>query len=150
VERVRVIAHLHALYDGTILDHSRRPRNRRAINGGRSAEQRNPICGDRITVHVRLEGDVIQDVSFEGTACAIVVASASLMTEVVMGQTIGSAGALAERFREMIAAPPGAPVDDLGALTALSGVRQFPMRLKCATLAWQALRAALNGRTSNT
>ena len=138
-------ARLDELYDETVLDHGRRPRNRRVIEAGRSAEQRNPICGDRITVHVRLEGDVIRDVSFEGSACAISIASASLMTEVVMGQTLAAAGALAERFRRMIVAPPGAPVEEMGTLAALAGLRQFPIRVKCASLAWQALGAAVNG-----
>lgn len=138
-------ARLDELYDETVLDHGRRPRNRRVIEEGRSAEQRNPICGDRITVHVRLEGDVIRDVSFEGSACAISIASASLMTEVVMGQTLAAAGALAERFRRMIVAPPGDPVEEMGTLGALAGLRQFPIRVKCARLAWQALGAAVNG-----
>jgi nitrogen fixation protein NifU and related proteins len=138
-------AGLQALYDDTVLDHSRRPRNRRAIEGGRNAEQRNPICGDRITVHVLLEGDVIRDVSFEGSACAISIASASLMTEVVTGQTIAHTDALAEQFRRMIAAPPSDPIEDMGTLAALAGVRQFPIRVKCARLAWQALAAAING-----
>ena len=139
-------AGLHALYDETVLDHSRRPRNRRAIEGARNAEQRNPICGDRITVYVRLDGDVIRDVGFEGSACAISIASASLMTEVVQGQTVAAASALAERFHGMIAAPPGAPVvEDMGTLAALAGLRQFPIRVKCASLAWQALGAAVNG-----
>jgi nitrogen fixation protein NifU and related proteins len=138
-------ARLQTLYDETVLDHSRRPRNRRAIEGGRNAESRNPLCGDRITVHVRVEGDVIRDVSFEGSACAISIASASLMTAVVTGQTIADADALSERFRRMIAAPPSAPVEELGELAALAALRQFPMRVKCARLAWQALRAAVNG-----
>jgi len=135
---------LQTLYDETILDHSRRPRNRRALEGGRCAERHNPICGDRITVHVRFDGGVIRDVSFEGSACAIAIASASLMTEVLNGQTMAAAGILAERFGHMIGAPPGAPVEDMGALGALAGVRQFPIRVKCATLAWQALRAVVN------
>jgi nitrogen fixation NifU-like protein len=135
---------LQTLYDETILDHSRRPRNRRAVEGGRYAERHNPICGDRITVHVRVDGGVIRDVSFEGSACAIAIASASLMTEALNGQTMAAAGALAERVGHMIAAPPGAPVEDMGALAALAGVRQFPIRVKCATLAWQALRAVVN------
>lgn len=136
---------LRTLYDEMVLDHSRRPRNRRAIDGGRNAESRNPLCGDRITVHVRVEGDVIRDVSFEGSACAISIASASLMTEVVTGQTVAAAEALAERFRRMIAAPPGAPVEEMGELAALAGLRQFPIRVKCASLAWQALGSAVNG-----
>ena len=141
-----IAAGLHALYDETVLDHSRRPRNRRVIEGVRNAEQRNPICGDCITVYVRLDGDVIRDVGFEGSACAISIASASLMTEVVLGQTIAAADALAERFHRMIAAPPGAPiVEGMGPLAALAGLRQFPIRVKCASLAWQALGAAVNG-----
>ena len=136
---------LQTLYDETILDHSRRPRNRRAVEGGRCTERHNPICGDRITVHVRLDGEVIRDVSFEGSACAIAIASASLMTEVLNGQTTVAAGALAERVRRMIAAPPGAPIEDVGALAALAGLRQFPIRVKCASLAWQALGALING-----
>jgi nitrogen fixation protein NifU and related proteins len=136
-------AALQALYHETVLDHSRRPRNRRAIEGGRNAEQRNPICGDRITVHVRLDGDVIRDVSFEGSACAISIASASLMTEAVTGQTVAAARTLGERFRRMIVAPPGAPAEDIGTLAALVGLRQFPIRVKCATLAWQALRSVV-------
>jgi len=136
---------LQTLYDETILDHSRRPRNRRAVEGGRSAERHNPICGDRITVHVRFDGGVIRDVSFEGSACAIAIASASLMTEALNGQTMAAAGALAERVGSMIAAPPGAPIEDVGALTALAGLRQFPIRVKCASLAWQALGALING-----
>ena len=138
-------AGLHALYDETVLDHSRRPRNRRVIEGARNAERRNPICGDCITVYVCLDGDVIRDVGFEGSACAISIASASLMTEVVMGQTLAAAGALAERFRRMVVAPPGAPVEEMGTLAALAGLRQFPIRVKCANLAWQALGAAVNG-----
>lgn len=135
---------LQALYDETVLDHSRRPRNRRAIEGGRCAERRNPICGDRITVHARLEGGVIRDVSFDGSACAISIASASLMTEVVRGQTVAAAGALAAQFGRMIGAPPGAPVEDVGALAALAGLRRFPIRGKCANLAWQALLTVVN------
>lgn len=134
---------LLALYDETVLDHTRRPRNRRAIQGGRNAEQYNPICGDRIIVYVLLERDLIRDVSFEGSACAISIASASLMTEAVTGRTVADATALAERFRRMIVAPPGTPIEEIGMLAALAGLRQFPIRAKCANLAWQALRVAV-------
>ena len=139
-------AELQALYQEVILDHNRHPRNFRAIEGGRTAEGHNPMCGDRITVHVRVEGDVIRDASFQGSGCAIVKASASLMTENVKGQTLAEVRALAERFQRMIAAPPGSPVDSLGALTALAGVRWFPIRVKCASLPWHALRAAADAR----
>ena len=139
-------AGLHALYEEAILDHNRHPRNCRAIEGGRKAEGYNPICGDRITVHVRVEGDVIRDVSFQGSGCAITKASASLMTESVKGQSLADATALIERFHRMITAPPGAPIENLGTLTVLAGVRLFPVRIKCATLPWQALRAAADAR----
>ena len=139
-------AGLHALYEEAILDHNRHPRNFRAIEGGRKAEGHNRICGDRITVHVRVEGDVIRDVSFQGSGCAITKASASLMTESVKGQSLADATALIERFHRMITAPPGAPIENLGTLTVLAGVRLFPVRIKCATLPWLALGAAADAR----
>jgi nitrogen fixation NifU-like protein len=135
-------AELHELYHQVILDHNRSPRNVRVIEGARRAERSNPICGDRVTVHLQIEGDVIRDASFQASACAIVKASASLMTESVKARTVADARALADRFRQMITAPPGAPIDDLGPLTALAGVRQFPVRVRCATLPWDALQAA--------
>jgi nitrogen fixation NifU-like protein len=133
---------LHELYQQVILDHNRSPRNVRVIEGGRRGERNNPICGDHVTVHLQVEGDVIRDASFQASACAIVKASASLMTESVKARTVADARALADRFRRMITAPPGTPIDDLGPLTALAGVRQFPVRVRCATLPWDALRAA--------
>ena len=139
-------AELQDLYQAVILDHNRRPRNHRAIEGGRTAEGYNPMCGDRITVHVRVDGDVIDDVSFRGSGCAIAKASASLMTESVKGLALADARALLERFHRMVTAPPHSPIEDLGALTVMAGVRQFPMRVKCATLAWRALRAAADAR----
>ena len=130
------------LYQAVILDHSRRPRNYRAIERGRKAEGYNPMCGDRITVHVWVDGDVIQDVSFQGSGCAITKASASLMTESVKGLACADALALLERFHRMVTAPPNTPIEDLGTLTVMAGIRQFPTRVKCATLPWRALRAA--------
>jgi nitrogen fixation protein NifU and related proteins len=135
-------AELQDLYQQVILDHNKRPRNFRRIEDGRRAEGYNPLCGDRFTVYVRLENGVISDISFEGAGCAISKASASLMTESVKGKTIAEAEALRERFHQMITAPPEAPVADLGKLTVLAGVRQFPVRVKCASLAWHTLRAA--------
>ena len=140
-------ADLHELYQQTILDHNRRPRNFRAIEGAPNAEGHNPLCGDRVTVYVRVEDDVVTDAGFQGTGCAITMASASLMTESVKGNTVADVRALSDRLQRMLAMAPGSPVDHLGALTALAGVRQFPIRVKCATLAWQALQDALDSVT---
>ena len=137
---------LHELYQEVILDHNRRPRNFRAIEGGRHAEGVNPLCGDRLSVYVRLDAGVIADVAFQGSGCAISKASASMMTESVKGKTIDEANALFARFHHMITSPPDAAPEPLGKLTALSGVRQFPVRVKCASLAWHTLRAALDAR----
>jgi nitrogen fixation protein NifU and related proteins len=133
---------LHALYLDVIVAHNKHPRNRRRMAAGHRAEGFNPLCGDRLTVYVQVERGVIQDVSFEGFGCAIAIASASLMSESVQGKTVVEAEALLERVQRMVTAPADTPIDDLGALTALAGVRRFPVRVKCATLAWQALRAA--------
>ena len=133
---------LHELYQQVILDHNRHPRNFRVIDGGSRGEGINPICGDRVTVHLRVEANVIRDASFQASGCAIVKASASLMTESIKARTVADVRALADRFRRMITAPPGAPIDDLGPLIALAGVRQFPVRVRCATLPWDALQVA--------
>jgi len=139
-----VTSDLSDLYQEVILDHNRRPRNFHAIAGAtHSAEGYNPLCGDRLTLYVQVEGDRIIDVAFEGSGCAISKASASLMTEAVKGQTLADARALFERFHEMVTAPTEQPVVDLGKLTALAGVREFPVRVKCASLAWHTLKAAL-------
>lgn len=135
---------LQDLYQEVILDHNRRPRNFRTLDAGQKAEGFNPLCGDRITVYLTVAGGVIADVAFQGSGCAISKASASLMTESVKGRTVAEAQALFERFQQMITAPADAPVDDLGKLTVLAGVRQFPVRVKCASLAWHTLRAAAN------
>jgi nitrogen fixation NifU-like protein len=148
---------LQELYQEVILDHNRRPRNFRVLEGGRTAEGFNPLCGDRLTVYVKVDGSVIQDVSFQGSGCAISKASASLMTESVKGKNVSDAARLFERFQQMITAPPDTPVEErregvpgdrdrLGKLEALAGVRQFPIRVKCASLAWHTLRAALDSR----
>ena len=137
-------AELQELYQEVILDHNRRPKNFRVLEGGRTAEGFNPLCGDHLTVYLKVEGGVIADVSFQGSGCAISKASASLMTESVKGKSVRDAARLFERFQQMITAPPDAPVDPLGKLEALAGVRQFPIRVKCASLAWHTLRAALD------
>jgi nitrogen fixation protein NifU and related proteins len=141
-----VSAELQDLYQEVILDHNRRPRNFRAIDQGRSAEGFNPLCGDRVTVYVTVDDGVITDVSFQGSGCAISKASASLMTEGVKGKTVEEAKALFERFQRMITGPAESAVDNLGKLTVLAGVRQFPIRVKCATLAWHTLRSAIDAR----
>lgn len=132
---------LQNLYQDIILDHSKRPRNFRAIEGAHHAEGHNPLCGDRLDVYLRLDGDRITDASFQGSGCAIAKASASLMTEAITGRTLAEAEALAERFERMITAPADPALAELGELRALAGVRQFPARLKCASLPWHALRA---------
>jgi nitrogen fixation NifU-like protein len=138
-----VSVELQDLYQEVILDHNRRPRNFRALEGGRKAEGFNPLCGDRLTVYLRVDAGVIADVSFQGSGCAISKASASLMTEAVKAKTAAEAIALLGRFQEMITGRPDSPVDQLGKLAALAGVRQFPVRVKCASLAWHTLHAAL-------
>jgi nitrogen fixation NifU-like protein len=135
-------ADLQALYQTVIVDHNGHPRNFRAIEDGRRAEGFNPLCGDRLTVYVRVENGAILDAGFEGVGCAIATASASLMTEYVKGKTVAEAEAQFERVQRLVTAAPDAPIDDLGALSALAGVRRFPVRAKCAMLPWHALRAA--------
>jgi nitrogen fixation NifU-like protein len=137
---------LQQLYQEVILDHNRRPRNFRVLDGGRAARGDNPLCGDRLTVYVRLDDDIISDVSFQGSGCAISKASASLMTESVKGKSVVEAEALFKRFQQMITAPADSPVAPLEKLSALAGVRQFPIRVKCASLAWHTLRAAMEAR----
>lgn len=142
-------AELQELYQDVILDHNRRPRNFRVLERARTAEGFNPLCGDQLTVYLRLDGDVISDVSFQGSGCAISKASASLMTESVKGKTAADATVLLERFQRMIVSSPDSPLmdkDHLGKLAAFAGVRQFPARVKCASLAWHTLRAALDSR----
>jgi nitrogen fixation protein NifU and related proteins len=140
-------AALEALYSGVILDHNKHPRNYRRLVPARHAVGYNPLCGDRVTVYLRVEAGVIRDAAFEGFACAIATASASLMTESVTGKTVADAEALLARVeRLMMAGPGGEALDGLGELSALVGVRQYPARVKCAMLAWQTFRAAAGER----
>ncbi len=143
---------LVGLYQELILDHSRRPRNRGMIeNASARAEGANPLCGDELTLYVDVADDVLREVRFEGHGCAISTASASLMSEAVRGKTKAEAHDLFKRFHESLVAGPGTEVDvnGLGKLAALTGVRNYPMRVKCASLAWHTLNAALEG-TSDT
>ena len=137
---------LRDLYQEVILDHNKRPRNFRVMeDANHRADGHNPLCGDRVTVFVRLAGDRIEDVSFQGSGCAISKASASLMTDSVKGQSLGDVDTLFQGFQLMVTSPPDMDVetDSLGKLAVFAGVREFPSRVKCASLAWHALRAAL-------
>lgn len=139
---------LRELYQQLIIEHSRNPRNFKELEGAdHSAEGYNPLCGDQITVYVVLEGDRVKDIAFKGTGCAISKASASLMTAAVKGKTKAEAEELFGRFREMVTARHDAEIDEeaLGKLAVFSGVREFPVRVKCATLSWHTLHAALQG-----
>jgi nitrogen fixation NifU-like protein len=139
------MSELGDLYQEVILDHNRRPRNFRSIDGGRRQEGYNPLCGDRLTLYVKLEGDRIADVAFEGVGCAISKASASLMTEAVKGKTVAEARELFDRFHDMVTSSPDTTLPDLGKLSVLSGVREYPTRVKCASLAWHTMKAAVSG-----
>lgn len=131
------------LYQEIILDHSKRPRNRGHLeNATAAAEGFNPLCGDKLTLELKLDGDVIQDARFVGSGCAISTASASLMTEVLKGRTKQEAEKLFSRFHQLLTSD-SADGADLGKLAVFSGVREFPARVKCATLAWHTLKAAL-------
>jgi nitrogen fixation NifU-like protein len=143
------MADLRDLYQEVILDHSKKPRNFRRMEGAvRTAEGFNPLCGDRVTVFVALEGGKVKDVSFQGSGCAISTASASMMTEKLKGMTPEEAEQVFERFHDLVtgksdaAAAPAA----LGKLAVFSGVCEFPIRVKCATLVWHTLKAALEGK----
>lgn len=139
---------LRDLYQEVVIDHSKKPRNFRKLEGAnRKAEGINPLCGDEMTVYLKLSGDVIEDIGFQGAGCAISKASASLMTGAVKSKTKAEAQALFERVHSMLTEGPEAKVDpeELGKLAALSGVWEFPARVKCASLAWHTLRSALDG-----
>jgi nitrogen fixation NifU-like protein len=140
---------LRELYQEVILDHGKRPRNRREIeNAENQAKGYNPLCGDRVTVFVVLEDGRIADVSFQGDGCAISTASASMMTESLKGKTIDEAEAIFGKFHDLVTgkAPPGEGTEGLGKLAVFAGVQEFPIRVKCATLAWHTLRAAIEKR----
>ncbi len=135
---------LSDLYQEVILDHNRRPRNFRELPAAsHHAEGYNPLCGDRLDLFLRIDGGVVTDVGFQGSGCAISKASASLMTDSIKGKTVADVRALFDRFHRMVTTPPDRPVEDLGKLSAFSGVREFPVRVKCASLAWHTLKAAL-------
>ncbi len=140
---------LTELYQEVILDHNRRPRNfRRIETPSHHAEGYNPLCGDRLNLYVQVNEGTITDIAFEGSGCAISKASASLMTDALKGRTVAEAGHLFERFHRVVTTPPDQPVEDLGKLSVLAGVREFPVRVKCASLAWHTMKAALDREAS--
>jgi nitrogen fixation NifU-like protein len=143
------MAELRELYQEVILDHNRKPRNFRSLErANRKAEGYNPLCGDHLTVYLQVEGDIVRDVSFTGAGCAISRASASLMTDSVKGKTLAEVKSLFEAFHRMVTsdAEAGCETEGLGKLEVLCGVREFPARIKCASLAWHTLRAAVDAK----
>lgn len=139
---------LRDLYQEVVLEHSKRPRNYRVVEGAsHEAAGHNPLCGDQLSVTMKLDGDVIRDIGFQGQGCAISKASASLMTGAVKDKTRAEAEALFELVHKLVTeGPEGVDPEALGKLAVLSGVNEFPARVKCASLAWHTLRAALEGR----
>ena len=141
------MSELRELYQEYVLDHGRRPRNFRFPEGAtHSAEGYNPLCGDKLTVKVVVDGDVIRDIGFQGAGCAISTASASTMTEAVKGRTLAEARDLFGSFLAMVKGEAEPDPDVLDTLAVFAGVAEFPMRVKCATLAWHTLTAALEGK----
>lgn len=138
-----------ALYQEIILEHNRKPRNFREMpDATRTVEGRNPLCGDQLTLWLRLDHDTVADVSFKGSGCAISKASASLMTAAVKGRSRAEAEALFDKFHQLVVGKlPEAEQESLGSLRALGGVSRFPLRVKCASLAWHALHSALGSGT---
>ena len=138
---------LRELYQQVIFDHYKRPRNQHALDhASHEAEGHNPLCGDNVKVYLRVEDGVIRDVAFEGGGCAIATASASLMTEMLKGKRVDEVAHLFEQFHDMVTREGAGAGAELGKLEVLAGVREFPARVKCATLAWHTLRAALDQR----
>jgi len=140
---------LRELYQEVILDHSKHPHNfREMAEANRRADGHNPLCGDRATVFLRVEGDVVRDVSFKGSGCSISTASASMMTDALRGRTLAEAEALFARFHDLVTADPSRAATasaELGKLAVFAGVHEFPVRVKCASLPWHTMKAALAG-----
>jgi nitrogen fixation NifU-like protein len=137
---------LRELYQQVIFDHYRKPRNfGRLEHANRQAQGYNPLCGDKVTVYLQVEDDIIRDASFEGSGCAISTASASLMTDSLKGMRVEDALATMQRFHGMVT---GTADSELGKLDVLAGVREYPQRVKCATLAWHTLQAAIENTSA--
>jgi nitrogen fixation NifU-like protein len=140
------MSELTDLYQEVILDHNRRPHNFRTIESPSARQEGfNPLCGDRLTLYLSLDGDVIKDAAFQGSGCAISKASASLMTDALKGKSVAEARDLFEQFHAMITSDPVSEAPDLGKLSVFAGVREFPTRIKCASLAWHTMKAAVGG-----
>ncbi len=140
------MSELDALYQEVILDHAKRPRNCHAIeDADRRAEGYNPLCGDRFTLFLKIENDRIADISFQGAGCAISTASASILTEMLKGKTLAEAEKLFDNFHKLVTGKGPDGTEALGKLVAFCGVSEFPVRVKCATLAWHTMRNALAG-----
>ena len=137
---------LRELYQQVILDHNKNPRNFRAMEPcDHEADGFNPLCGDKVHIYVQLDGDRIADVSFQGEGCAISTAAASMMTQSIKGKTVEEAQRIFEIYQHMVMGDGEGDVSSIGKLAIFEGVREFPMRVKCATLAWHTFKAALDG-----
>jgi nitrogen fixation protein NifU and related proteins len=136
------------LYQELVIDHSSRPRNFKALDAAHCADGFNPLCGDRVTVYLRMDGDVIADASFQGEGCAISKASASLMTESVKRKTRAEVEKIISEFRDFVTGVGNPDLKSLGKLAAFSGLHEFPTRVKCGMLSWHTLRAALKDETA--
>ena len=142
------MSELNDLYQEVILDHNRRPHNFRVIDAATAKQEGyNPLCGDRLTLYLTLDGDAIKDAAFQGSGCAISKASASLMTDAVKGKTVAEARNMFDEFHAMITSSPDTPPAELGKLSVFAGVREFPTRIKCASLAWHTMKAAVAHQT---
>ncbi len=142
-------ADLSDLYQEVILEHSKAPRNyHKPATANQEAEGYNPLCGDRCTVYIDMDGDAIKEIGFQGSGCAISRASASMMTQMLKGKTKAEAAELFEGFHKLVTGKEGAKenADELGKLKVFSGVSKYPARVKCATLAWHTLQSALDGK----
>jgi nitrogen fixation NifU-like protein len=139
------MSELRELYQAVVLDHYKKPRNFRVLAGAnRSAAGHNPLCGDKVTVYLKVEDGVVKEIGFQGSGCAISTASASMMTESLKGKTLAEAETLFKNFHALVTSPSGeGSASGLGKLAVFSGVREFPVRVKCATLPWHTLQAAL-------
>ncbi len=140
---------LRDLYQELIIGHAKRPHNFRVLeHPSQESAGFNPLCGDKLHLYLAVEGDQIKDATFQGSGCAISTASASLMTDTIKGKTVAEAQALFARFHEVVTSATDAPVPDLGKLSVFAGVREFPARVKCASLAWHTLKAALERKAN--
>ena len=140
---------LRELYQEVILDHNKKPRNFGVLEDATQVAQgHNPLCGDNMTVYLHVEGDTIQDISFNGSGCAISKASASLMTSALKGKTVAEAEIIFQSFRELVTGPEASEevLEEMGKLAVFSGVRDYPARVKCASLAWHTVHNALQGK----